>query len=66
MHSISQYCLTFNRPKHSPLGSEVSLSERYVRSTSRDSSSDQNASAPPFGLICVGVRPYTIISLTPM
>ena len=58
----SQHRLTFNRPKQSPLGSEVTLSERYVRSTSRDKSSDQNASEPSLGLICVGVRPYTIIT----
>ena len=58
----SQHRLTFNRPKQSPLGSEVTLSERYVLSTSKDRSSDQNASEPSFGLICVGVRPYRIIT----
>jgi hypothetical protein len=66
MHTGSgqHYDLTFSRPKHSPLGSEASLSERYVRSTSRESSSDQNASAPPFGLSCTGVRPCTMITTT--
>jgi hypothetical protein len=58
--SSRQHHLTFSRPRHSPLGSEASLSETYVRSTSRESSSDQSASAPPFGLSCTGVRPCTI------